>query len=51
VTLEARLDFAVSFGVDISAQLELEAWFDRVSGEQILGLALPMEVPGDKYDG
>jgi hypothetical protein len=50
ITLEARLDFAVSFGVDISAQLELEAWFNLVSGEQILGLAPPMEVPGDNYD-
>jgi len=51
VTLEARLDFAVSFGVDISAQLELEAWFDLLTREQILGLAPPREVPGDKYDG
>jgi hypothetical protein len=49
VTLEARLDFAVSFGVGVTTQLELEAWFDAVSPEELLRWAPPREVPGDKY--
>jgi hypothetical protein len=51
VTLQARLDFADAFDISISAQLELEEWFNRVNSEQLLGLAPPMEVPGDNYYG
>jgi hypothetical protein len=45
VTLETRLDFAESFGIDIDSQLCAERWFDALTSEQLLGLATPLELP------
>lgn len=52
VTDEARLDFAVAFGIDVESQIEIEHWYDEVSSAQILGLAPPhkcKEVPVYKF--
>jgi len=45
ITLEARLDFAESFGIDIDTQQVAECWFDALTSEQLLGLATPLELP------
>jgi hypothetical protein len=45
ISEEARLDFAVAFGIDIQSQLAAEEWFDQLTAAQLLGLAPPKEVP------
>lgn len=49
VDLDARLDFASAFGIDIETQLDVEAWFSQLTADELLGLAPPREVPGYKY--
>lgn len=51
VTERAREDFAVAFGMDVTIQLEIEAWFDSLEPRELLRLAPPKEVPGVNYYG
>lgn len=48
VSDESRVDFAVAFGISIEEQYDAETYIRSMTGNELLRLAPPREVPADK---